>query len=91
MEMNLQEIYAWLLDLVDGKRPVFEDLKMQAVWDDYMDSMEEYQAKLKSGKITLDNFTEQWKKIVVPKRKAYEDYQALKAMGVTMKPVERKG
>jgi len=64
---------------------------MQAVWEGYMDALEEYFAKHKSGEITVENFTEHWEKIVAPKRKAYEDYQALKAMGVTMKPVERKG
>jgi len=88
ISMNLREIYEWLRGI---KRPVFEDPKMQAVWEGYMDAQEEYQARLKSGEITIENFTEQWKKIVVPKRKAYEDYQALKVMGVTMKTVERKG
>ena len=91
MNMNFREIYKWLQDVVDGKSPVFKDPKMQAVWAGYMDALKEYQARLKSGEITVENFTEHWEKIVGPKRKAYEDYQALKAMGVTMKPVERKG
>lgn len=91
MREKIREIYEWLQNIVNGKRPAFEDPKMQEVWENYMDAMEEYNTEVKSGKATVENFTERWREIVGPKRKAYEDYQTLKAMGVTLTPVERKG
>ena len=89
-KMTVREIYQMLCDIVNRK-PIYEDPKMQQLHDDYIDAMLEYGDEVKSGKATVENFTERWREIVVPKRTAYENYQTLKAMGVTMVPVDKKG
>jgi len=71
--------------------PVFEDPEMQRVWEEYMTAMDEYGKRMRAGEITLDNYVEHWRRIVQPKRKAYEDYQTLFVMGVKFTPVGRKG
>lgn len=52
---------------------------------------EEHSRKVKAGELNEDNFTDDFEKNVMPAIKAYEDYVALKFMGVTMTPVDKKG
>ena len=49
----------------------------------------EHGRKVREGELNVDNFTEDFEKNVLPAIKEYDDYVALKFMGVTMTPVER--
>lgn len=51
----------------------------------------EHSRKIRAGELNVDNFTEDFEKNVKPAIKEYDDYQALKVMGVKMTPVDKKG